>query len=115
MFSNPVNPTGTVFTEKEIRMIGELAIEHDLYIIGDEVYRQFVYDDETEFLSVMKLDHLQDRVVIVDSISKHYSACGARIGLVASKNHELMAQILKFCQARSVSYTHLTLPTTERV
>lgn len=100
LFSNPVNPTGTVFTEKEIRMIGELAIEHDLYIIGDEVYRQFVYDEETEFLSIMKLDHLQDRVVIVDSISKHYSACGARIGLIASKNHELMAQILKFCQAR---------------
>lgn len=73
------------FHGKEIRMIGELAIEHDLYIIGDEVYRQFVYDEETEFLSIMKLDHLQDRVVIVDSISKHYSACGARIGLIASK------------------------------
>lgn len=100
LFSNPVNPTGTVYTEKEVRMLGELAMEHDLYLIGDEVYRQFIYDEETEYLSVMKLDHIQDRVVIVDSISKHYSACGARIGLVASKNHELMAQILKFCQAR---------------
>lgn len=100
LFSNPVNPTGTVYTEKEIRMIGEIALEHDLYILGDEVYRQFVYDEETSFLSVMKLDHLEDRTVIVDSISKHYSACGARIGLLASKNHTLLAEVLKFCQAR---------------
>lgn len=99
MFSNPVNPTGTVYTDDEIKMIGELAIKHDLYIIADEVYRQFVYDD-IPYTSIMNFENLKDRVVLVDSISKHYSACGARIGLIASKNHELMNYILKFCQAR---------------
>ena len=99
MFSNPVNPTGTIYTEEEIRMIGEIAKKHDLYIIADEVYRQFVYDD-VPYTSVMKMEDLKDRVILVDSISKHYSACGARIGLIASKNHELMNYILKFCQAR---------------
>ena len=99
MFSNPVNPTGTVYTADEIKMIGELAIKHDLFIIADEVYRQFVYDD-IPYTSIMNFEDLKDRVVLVDSISKHYSACGARIGLIASKNHELMNYILKFCQAR---------------
>ena len=99
MFSNPVNPTGTVYTADEIKMIGELAIKHDLYIIADEVYRQFVYDD-IPYTSIMNFENLKDRVVLVDSISKHYSACGARIGLIASKNHELKNYILKFCQAR---------------
>lgn len=99
MFSNPVNPTGTVYTADEIKMIGELAIKHDLYIIADEVYRQFVYDD-IPYTSIMNFENLKDRVVLIDSISKHYSACGARIGLIASKNHELMNYILKFCQAR---------------
>lgn len=99
MFSNPVNPTGTVYTADEIKMIGELAIKHDLFIIADEVYRQFVYDD-IPYTSIMNFENLKDRVVLVDSISKHYSACGARIGLIASKNHELMNYILKFCQAR---------------
>ena len=99
MFSNPVNPTGTVYTADEIKMIGELAIKHDLYIIADEVYRQFVYDD-IPYTSIMNFEDLKDRVVLVDSISKHYSVCGARIGLIASKNHELMNYILKFCQAR---------------
>lgn len=99
MFSNPVNPTGTVYTEDEIKMIGEIAKKHDLYIIADEVYRQFVYDD-TPYTSIMNFEDLRDRVVLVDSISKHYSACGARIGLIATKNHELLNHILKFCQAR---------------
>ncbi|MDO4588542.1 MAG: pyridoxal phosphate-dependent aminotransferase [Fusobacterium sp.] len=99
MFSNPVNPTGTVYTAEEIKMIGELAIKYDLYIIADEVYRQFVYDD-IPYTSIMNFKELKDRVVLVDSISKHYSACGARIGLIASKNHQLMNYILKFCQAR---------------
>lgn len=99
MFSNPVNPTGTVYTKEEILMIGEIAKKHNLYIIADEVYRQFVYDN-IDYTSIMKMDDLKDRVILVDSISKHYSACGARIGLIASKNHELMNYILKFCQAR---------------
>lgn len=100
MFSNPVNPTGTVYTADEIKMIAEIAKEHDLYIVADEVYRQFVYDDNIEYLSTLKLADVSDRVIVIDSISKHYSACGARIGLIASKNHEFLSYVLKFCQAR---------------
>lgn len=99
MLSNPVNPTGTVYTREEIEMIAEIAKKHDIYIIADEVYRQFVYDN-VPYTSFMQLDDVRDRVILVDSISKHYSACGARIGLIASKNRELMSSILKFCQAR---------------
>lgn len=99
LLSNPSNPTGTVYTEKEVRMIGEIAKKYDIYIIADEVYRQFIYDN-IPYTSFTQIEEIKDRVVLVDSISKHYSACGARIGLIASKNKELMAQILKFCQAR---------------
>lgn len=100
MFSNPVNPTGTVYTPEEIKMIGEIAKEHNIYIIADEVYRQFIYDANTEYLSTLKLEDLDDKVIVIDSISKHYSACGARIGLIASRNHEFLGHVLKFCQAR---------------
>lgn len=99
MLSNPVNPTGTVYTRDEIEMIADIAKKHNIYIIADEVYRQFVYDN-IPYTSFMQLEEAKDRVILVDSISKHYSACGARIGLIASKNKELMSCILKFCQAR---------------
>lgn len=99
LLSNPSNPTGTVYTEEEVRMIGDIAQKYDIYIIADEVYKQFIYDD-IPYTSFTHIKELEDRVVLVDSISKHYSACGARIGLIASKNKELMAEILKFCQAR---------------
>ena len=99
LLSNPSNPTGVVYTEDEVRMIGDIAQKHDIYIIADEVYRQFIYDD-IPYISFTKIENIRDRVILVDSISKHYSACGARIGLIASKNKELMAEILKFCQAR---------------
>ena len=102
MFSNPSNPTGIVFKKEEMELIKEIAIKHDLFIITDEVYRQFIYDEEIEksYQSFMSIEEIQDRVVLVDSISKHYSACGARIGVIASKNKDFMAQALKFCQAR---------------
>lgn len=100
LFSNPVNPTGTVYKEEEIKMLAEIAKEYNLYLVADEVYRQFIYENK-EYLSTLKLDKgFQDRIIVVDSISKHYSACGARIGLIASKNHEFLKYILKFCQAR---------------
>lgn len=99
LISNPVNPTGTVYTEEEIRMIGEIATKYDIYIVADEVYRQFIYDN-TPYISFTQIEEIKDRVILVDSISKHYSACGARIGLVASKNVEFMKMVLKFCQAR---------------
>lgn len=99
MISNPVNPTGAVYTKEEIYMLGEIAEKYDIYIIADEVYKQFIYDD-VEYFSFTHIPEIEDRVVLVDSISKHYSACGARIGLIATKNQELLKEILKFCQAR---------------
>ena len=100
LFSNPCNPTGVVLSEREIEDIKRLAKEHDIFIISDEVYRQFIYDDETKFKSFLTFDDLSDRIILIDSISKHYSACGARIGVIASKNKELITQTLKLCQAR---------------
>ena len=99
MFSNPSNPTGTVFTFKEMDMIVEIAKKHDLFIITDEVYRQFIYDD-IEYKSFLTIKGVEDRVILIDSISKHYSACGARIGVIGSKNKEFISLALKLCQAR---------------
>jgi len=99
MISNPCNPTGTVYTKGELKMLGEIALEHDIFLIGDEVYREFVYDG-LEFTSLMHIPEIRDRVIICDSISKRYSACGARIGCVCSKNKDFMKTIMKFAQAR---------------
>mgnify|MGYP000944675747 CR=1 FL=1 len=102
MFSNPSNPTGIVFRPEEMELIKEIAIKYDLYIVTDEVYRQFIYDEKIAktYQSFMSIPEIEDRVILVDSISKHYSATGARIGVIASKNKDFMAQALKFCQAR---------------
>lgn len=78
MISNPGNPTGTVYTAEELRMLADIVKEHDLYLIADEVYREFVYDG-LKYTSTLTLKDIADRVIIVDSISKRYSACGARI------------------------------------
>lgn len=99
LFSNPGNPTGTVYTKNELEMLAKIAKEHELFIIADEVYSEFVYDG-LEFTSAGSLENIIDQVIIIDSISKKYSACGARIGLIASKNKELMENILKLCQSR---------------
>ncbi|TDT61522.1 pyridoxal phosphate-dependent aminotransferase [Fonticella tunisiensis] len=99
LLSNPGNPTGVVYSKEELNRIANIAKKHDLYVISDEVYREFVYDG-LEYTSFMHLKDMNNRVILVDSISKRYSACGARIGLVASKNHELMENILKLCQSR---------------
>lgn len=108
LLSNPGNPTGTIYTKDEIYMLRDIAKEYNLFIIADEVYREFVYDG-LEFTSFAHLDDIKDRVIITDSISKRYSACGARIGCIASKNKDLMKQILKLCQGR------LCVPTIEQV
>lgn len=100
IYSNPGNPTGAVFTRSELEMLAELCVEHGLYLIGDEAYREFIYDDDTEHTSVLNLAGIEDRAILVDSVSKRYSACGARIGCVISRNAELMAAVLKFGQAR---------------
>ncbi|KXZ39866.1 aspartate aminotransferase [Alkalithermobacter thermoalcaliphilus JW-YL-7 = DSM 7308] len=108
VLSNPGNPTGVVYTREEIEMLASIAKQHDLFIIADEVYREFVYDG-LEYTSFGNIKEIQDRVIIVDSVSKRYSACGARIGSIASKNKELMQQILKLCQGR------LCVPTLEQI
>jgi len=100
LFSNPCNPTGVVLNDEEIEMLKQIALEYDLYLISDEVYKQFIYDKSCKFTSIMNVEGIEDRAILVDSISKHYSACGARIGVVASKNKEFMAEVLKLCQAR---------------
>ena len=99
LISNPGNPTGTVYTKKELYMISEIAKENDLWIISDEVYREFVYDG-LEYTSFGNIKEVEDRVIIIDSVSKIYSACGARIGSIASKDKTLIAGILKLCQGR---------------
>lgn len=100
LFSNPSNPTGVVLDEREMEDIKRLAIENDIFIISDEVYRQFIYDVDTNFKSFLAFEDISERVIMIDSISKHYSACGARIGVVVSKNLEVIQQMLKLCQAR---------------
>ncbi len=99
LFSNPSNPTGAVYTADEMEILRQLAVEYNLFLIGDEVYREFVYD-ETVPISVLNLKGIEDRAVMVDSISKRYSACGARVGCVVSRNKEFMNTMLKFGQAR---------------
>ena len=98
-FSNPGNPTGAVYTQKELEAAAQLAKKHDLYIIADEVYREFTYDGD-KFTSFASFPDIRDRVIMIDSVSKRFSACGARIGCIAIKNKDFMAQVLKLCQAR---------------
>ncbi len=97
--TNPGNPTGTVLTENEIRMIADVAEEHDLYIIADEVYREMVFDGR-QVTSFGFLNDVYDRLIIIDSVSKRYNACGARIGVLISKNDEILELISKLCQGR---------------
>jgi len=101
---NPQNPTGNVLTEEELRRIADVAKKHDLYLICDEVYREFVYDTD-DVLCAGRLRDVDDNVVIIDSVSKRFSACGARIGMLISRNKALMAEALKFCQGRLCSAT----------
>ena len=96
---NPGNPTGCVYTKEEVQMISEIAKEKDLWIIADEVYREFVYEG-LEYTSFGNIKEVEDRVVIIDSVSKRYSACGARIGSIACKNKQFMAEVMKVCQGR---------------
>lgn len=99
LITNPNNPTGKVFTEQEIEAVSALCLKHDLYFIADEVYREFMYDGLT-YISPAHNPKLDENTVIVDSISKRYSACGARIGFILSKNKPLMYALRKLCQMR---------------
>ncbi|QWC00243.1 pyridoxal phosphate-dependent aminotransferase [Mycoplasmatota bacterium] len=99
LFSNPGNPTGTILTKVEMDMIKRIAIEHDLFIISDEVYRKMAFDGLKSY-SMGELDGIDDRLIIIDSVSKRFSACGARIGAIISKNKSFTQNVLKLCQAR---------------
>lgn len=99
MICNPGNPTGYLYSKEELEALKELVLKYDLYLFSDEVYREFCYDGNT-YVSVMHLKGIENNVVMLDSISKRYSACGARIGALISKNKEVMATALKFAQAR---------------
>ncbi|HHH54117.1 MAG TPA: pyridoxal phosphate-dependent aminotransferase [Bacteroidetes bacterium] len=99
MVCNPNNPTGYLYSKEELQILKKLALKYDLYLIADEVYREFVYDGREHF-SIMQLKGLEQNTILIDSVSKRYSACGFRIGMMISKNKELMATALKFAQAR---------------
>jgi len=99
MICNPGNPTGYLYTNEELLALRDLVKKHDLFLLSDEVYREFCYDGK-EYVSVMHLEGIENNVILLDSISKRYSACGARIGAMISKNKEVMAAAMKFAQAR---------------
>lgn len=96
---NPNNPTGHVYSRDELEKIRDLAIKYDLFLLSDEVYREFVYDGE-EFTSIMHLEGVEKHAILIDSLSKRYSATGLRTGALVTKNKELRDTALKFCQAR---------------
>ncbi|MFZ5787797.1 MAG: pyridoxal phosphate-dependent aminotransferase [Acidobacteriota bacterium] len=96
---SPNNPTGTVLAWEELERLAAFARRHDLFLIGDEVYKEFTYDGRRH-RSLLELPDMGERVIVVDSISKRFSACGARVGAVITRNREVMASILKFGQAR---------------
>ncbi len=99
LICNPSNPTGSLYLKDELELLSDFARKHDLFIIADEVYREFVYDGY-EHVSVLQLKGIEDRVILVDSNSKRYSECGTRTGCLVSKNKEIMANALKYAQAR---------------
>jgi len=96
LFSNPGNPTGVVYSKPELRRICDIAVKHELFVIADEIYREYVYEGKPT--SVLALPRLREHAIVVDSVSKRLSACGARIGLIASRNKAVMAAVLKMAQ-----------------
>jgi aspartate aminotransferase len=99
MICNPGNPTGTVYDREQLEMVASIAKKHNLYVISDEVYREFIYDG-AKHTSILSIPGMDENAILVDSISKRFSACGARVGCIISRNQGLMAATLKFAQAR---------------
>ena len=108
LICNPGNPTGYLYSKEEIMQLADLVKKHDLFLISDEVYREFTYDGDIHY-SVMNVPGLEEHAIMIDSVSKRYSMCGARIGCIVSKNKELMSTAMKFAQAR------LSPPTIEQI
>ena len=104
LFTNPGNPTGAILTEEQMQMVADVAKEHGLFVIGDEVYREFVYGGEP-LMSLLQLEGYDENVVVIDSVSKRFSACGARIGCMITRNAELYNQAMKYCQGRLCAST----------
>ena len=105
LICNPSNPTGYLYSKEEIKKLAAIVKKHDLFLIADEVYREFVYDGLTHY-SVMQESGIEQNAILIDSVSKRYSMCGARIGCIVSKNTEVIATALKFAQARLSSPTY---------
>lgn len=99
LLCSPNNPTGTVYTPEELERVISVVKRNNLFLIGDEVYKEFVYDGRTH-KSILEYEEVKDRVIVVDSISKRFSSCGARVGAVITRNEELHQSLLKFAQAR---------------
>jgi aspartate aminotransferase len=108
LLCNPSNPTGTVYTLEELEAVARVAVEHDLFVICDEVYREFVFGGG-EVRSFTRFGDLASRIIVVDSVSKRFNACGVRIGCMATHNREVLDVALRFCQAR------LSVPTAEQL
>ena len=99
LICNPGNPTGYLYSKEELEQLKSIVLKHDLFLIADEVYREFTYDNEQHH-SILSMAGMEDHAIVVDSFSKRYSMCGARIGCLVSKNKEFMATAMKFAQAR---------------
>ncbi|MCL7764670.1 pyridoxal phosphate-dependent aminotransferase [Polaribacter sp. Z014] len=99
LICNPGNPTGYLYSKEEIQKLKEIVLKHDLFLIADEVYREFTYDG-LQHTSVLALDGLEQNAIVIDSVSKRYSMCGARIGCIVSKNEDFIKTAIKFAQAR---------------
>jgi len=99
LICNPGNPTGYLYSKEELETLRDIVVKHDLFLIADEVYREFAYDGNVHY-SVLSIEGMNEHAIVIDSTSKRYSMCGIRVGCIASKNKELMATAMKFAQAR---------------
>ena len=99
LLSNPNNPSGKIYSEETLRALLDLAIRHDIFLMIDEAYSEFVYD-EFDYQSALTFDHGKEHVIVIDSISKRFNACGVRVGCIVTKNHELLEQIVKYSRLR---------------
>ena len=100
LICNPSNPTGYLYSQEEIEFLGDLALKHDIFLIVDEVYREFIHDEANKHYSILQYEKLKDHAVMIDSVSKRYSLCGARVGCLVSKNKNIIATALKFAHLR---------------
>lgn len=109
LICNPNNPTGYAYSDEELNRLKDIVLKHDLFLISDEVYRDFIYGDSKQYTSVLNFKELEQHAILIDSISKRFSACGARIGMISTKNKEVLQTALKFAQQR------LSPPTVEQL